>query len=60
MRTSEILLSPEEKRFNLFPIRYARTWELYKKAFAAFWTVGEVDLSKAAVWKRVWVLGGGA
>ena len=51
---SELLLSPEEKRFNLFPIRYARTWELYKKAFAAFWTVGEVDLSKdPADWERL-------
>jgi len=53
---SEMLLSPEEKRFNLFPIRYTRTWELYKKAVSAFWTVGEVDLSKdLADWERLTV-----
>ena len=42
----EPLLAPEEKRYHILPIRYPRTWDLYKKAFAAFWTVGEVDLSK--------------
>ena len=54
MRTSEILLSPEEKRFNLFPIRYTRRGNCTRTAFAAFWTVGEVDLSKdPADWSRL-------
>ena len=42
----EKLLKPEEKRLNLFPIRYEGIWLLYKKAFAALWVPGEVDLSK--------------
>ena len=42
----EALLCDEEKRYHLFPIRYPQTWALYKRAFAAFWTVGEVDLSR--------------
>jgi len=45
-RTVELLLRPEEKRLNLFPIRYPALWERYKTALAAFWVAGEVDLSK--------------
>ena len=52
--SAELLLRPEEKRFNLFPIRYPEVWERYKTAFSAFWTVGEVDLSRdLADWARL-------
>lgn len=37
---------PEERRTNLFPIRYADIWDMYKTALACFWVAGEVDLSK--------------
>ena len=45
----EPLLAPEEKRLNIFPILYPKIWSKYKTAFAALWTVGEVDLSQDAV-----------
>ena len=41
----EPLLRPEEKRTNLFPIRYPRIWDRYKQALSALWVAGEVDLS---------------
>lgn len=43
---TELLLRPEEKRTNLFPIRYPGIWDWYKKAFSCLWVVGDVDLSK--------------
>lgn len=42
----ELLLRDEEARLSLFPIRYANVWAHYKKAFAALWVPGEVDLSE--------------
>ena len=43
---SEILTSPEEKRYVLFPIRFPKIWELQKKQQACFWQTEEIDLSK--------------
>ena len=45
-KTDEILLSEEEKRYVIFPIKYPKIWEMYKKAEANFWTAEELDLSK--------------
>mgnify|MGYP001158098442 CR=1 FL=1 len=42
----EILLSEEEKRYVIFPIKYDDIWKMYKKAEANFWTAEELDLSK--------------
>ena len=42
----EILLSEEEKRFVIFPIKHDEIWKMYKKAEANFWTAEELDLSK--------------
>ena len=42
----EVLLSEEEKRYVIFPIKYPEIWEMYKKAEANFWTTEELDLSK--------------
>jgi len=33
-------------RYTLFPIRYPKIWEIYKKRQASFWTAEEIDLSK--------------
>ena len=44
--TYEPILAPNSQRFVLFPIKYNDIWQMYKKAEASFWTVGEVDLSK--------------
>lgn len=42
----EPLLSPNKKRFVIFPIQYPDMWKMYKQAQASFWTVEEVDLTK--------------
>jgi len=42
----EILLEENKERFVLFPIRYPKIWEMYKKAEASFWTAEEIDLSQ--------------
>jgi ribonucleotide reductase beta subunit family protein with ferritin-like domain len=44
--TDEPLLTPNMKRFVLFPIEYHDIYQLYKKAESAFWTANEIDLSK--------------
>lgn len=41
----ETILTPNLKRFVLFPLQYPSVWNMYKKAEASFWTVEEVDLS---------------
>ena len=46
MSTTELLLREEEARLNVFPIRHPAVWKRYKEAFKAFWTPGEIDLSK--------------
>ncbi|KAI8821711.1 ribonucleotide reductase m2 polypeptide [Fimicolochytrium jonesii] len=43
---NEPLLTPNARRFVLFPIQYHEVWQMYKKAEASFWTAEEVDLSK--------------
>jgi len=42
----ELLLSDEENRYVIFPIKYDDIWNMYKKAMANFWTPEELDLSK--------------
>lgn len=39
------LLTPNPKRFVLFPINYEEVWRMYKQQMACFWTVVEIDLS---------------
>ncbi|MFN8304706.1 MAG: ribonucleoside-diphosphate reductase small subunit [Saprospiraceae bacterium] len=42
----EPILAENPDRFVLFPIKYAKIWEWYKKSVASFWTVEEVDLTQ--------------
>ena len=44
--TTELLLSEEETRHVIFPIKYDDIWTEYKKAIANIWTVEEIDLTK--------------
>ncbi|GIL67098.1 hypothetical protein Vafri_20541 [Volvox africanus] len=44
LRDPEPLLDENPDRFCMFPIKYPRIWEMYKKAEASFWTAEEVDL----------------
>ena len=41
----EPLLYPTNNRFTIFPIKYPKLWELYKKAQMSNWIAEEVDLS---------------
>ncbi|KAJ7829351.1 ribonucleotide reductase small subunit [Mycena leptocephala] len=43
--SAEPLLTPDSRRFVLFPIRYPMIWQMYKKAVESFWTPEELDLS---------------
>lgn len=42
----EPLLSEENSRLTVYPLKHKPIWEMYKKQQAAFWTVEEVDMSK--------------
>jgi len=42
----ETLLSPENNRMTVYPIKYPQIWDAYKKQVAAFWTAEEIDFSK--------------
>ena len=44
--SKEILLSEEENRYVIFPIKHDEIWKMYKAAEANFWTTEELDLSK--------------
>jgi len=39
------LLTPDDKRFVIFPIENNAIWEMYKKHMAVFWTAEEIDLA---------------
>tara|TARA_B110001469_G_C9612767_1_gene304878 strand:- start:136 stop:1143 length:1008 start_codon:yes stop_codon:yes gene_type:complete len=42
----EPLLSEDNKRYVLTPIKYHDIWKMYKRAEASFWKAEEIDLSK--------------
>ena len=46
MKNKELLLSEDEKRYVIFPVKQEPIWRMYKKAVSSFWTVEEIDLSK--------------
>ena len=43
---TELLLTDEENRLTIFPIKHYDIWEMYKKSVSSFWSPEEVDLSK--------------
>ena len=48
------LISPNDSRFVLFPIKYHELWEMYKKHMAVFWTAEEIDLTPdLADWEKL-------
>mmetsp|Transcript_6249 Transcript_6249/g.12382 ORF Transcript_6249/g.12382 Transcript_6249/m.12382 type:complete len:382 (-) Transcript_6249:612-1757(-) len=49
----EVFRAELADRYTLFPIRYPRIWEMYKKHLASFWTAEEIDLSEdGSHWKH--------
>lgn len=50
----EDILKENPNRFVLFPIKYNRVWEMYKKQQASFWTAEEIDLfTDLKDWERL-------
>lgn len=45
MASLDPLLKPTWRRLLLFPIQCKKTWLLYKKAVACFWTPKEINFS---------------
>ena len=45
-KTTEILLTPNENRYVMFPIEHNDIWEMYKKQVDSFWRAEEIDLSR--------------
>jgi len=45
-QSMEPLLSEENSRLTVYPLKNKAIWDMYKKQQAAFWTVEEVDMSK--------------
>jgi ribonucleoside-diphosphate reductase subunit M2 len=45
---SEPLLTPDDNRFVMFPIKDQDIWKMYKKQVDCFWRAEEIDLSKDA------------
>ena len=43
---TELLLTEEENRLTIFPIKYNNIWAMYKKGVSSFWSIEEIDLSK--------------
>ena len=43
---TEPILSPENNRLTVYPIKNERIWEAYKIQQAAIWTAEEIDFSK--------------
>jgi len=41
----ELILTPEYKRYTLFPIRHPKIWDAYKNQEASVWHAHEIDLS---------------
>ncbi len=44
--TVEPLLTPDDNRFVMFPIKYNDIWDMYKKQVECFWRPEEIDLTK--------------
>jgi len=50
----ELLEQEPDNRYVLFPIKYPKIWEAYKKQMACFWTAEEIDLTKDLVdWNKL-------
>mgnify|MGYP001138052716 CR=1 FL=1 len=47
--TQEVLLTGDDNRYVMFPIKDQQVWQMYKDSLDSFWRVDEVDLSKDLV-----------
>jgi len=44
--SQELILTPDDNRFVMFPIKCDDIWKMYKKQMDCFWRAEEIDLSK--------------
>ena len=42
---NDILLTPDDNRFVMFPIKDDSIWRMYKKQVDCFWRAEEIDLT---------------
>jgi len=47
--SQEMLLTPDDNRFVMFPIKCDDIWKMYKKQMDCFWRAEEIDLSKDSI-----------
>ena len=45
-RKTEPLLTPEDNRYVVYPIKHKDIWDAYKKQMACFWTAEELDFTQ--------------
>lgn len=51
--STDPIVTPSKDRFILFPIRYQKLWDAYKKHQEVFWTAEEISLSEDLVhWRH--------
>lgn len=51
---TETILTPDDNRFVMFPIKYKNIWDMYKKQVDCFWRPEEIDLTKDLTdWERI-------
>ena len=50
--SKDFLLTPDDNRFVMFPIKDDAIWKMYKKAVDCFWRAEEIDLSRD-VWSEL-------
>ena len=42
---TEPLLTPDENRFVMFPIKYNDVWDMYKRQMDCFWRAEEINFA---------------
>lgn len=53
-KSTDPLLTPDESRFVMFPVKYPDLFAMYKKHVELFWTAEEIDFSKdGADWESM-------
>ena len=45
-QVKEELLTEDEERFVMFPVKHDDIWKMYKKQVDCFWRAEEIDLTK--------------
>lgn len=53
-KSTEIILTPDDNRFVMFPVQFDDIWKMYQTQVDCFWKPEEIDLSKdGADWENL-------